>query len=49
MLQEGERTGGEGLRKWAWGVTHAAAAAGAETETGAAQGVLQVEGRGGEV
>lgn len=35
-------TGGEGLRKWAWGVTHAAAAAGAETETGAAQGVLQV-------
>lgn len=35
-----------GLRKWAWGVTHAAAAARAETETGAAQGVLQVEDRG---
>lgn len=36
-----------GLRKWAWGVTHAAAAARAETETGAAQGVLQVEGQRG--
>lgn len=41
----GERTRGEGFRQWAWGVTHAAAAARAETETGAAQGVLQVEGR----